>query len=59
MHPVDDHATPLSNLISTGSGPTYRDYEPIDELVDEENQESSLAKSGTTATIKSPMSNGS
>ena len=37
MQPVDQVGSPLANMISTGSGPTYRDYEPIDEMVDEEN----------------------
>lgn len=37
MQPADSVGSPLANMISTGSGPTYRDYEPIDELVDEEN----------------------
>ena len=35
--------------MSQGVGPSLRDFEPIDELVDEENQESTSRTPGATA----------
>ena len=46
-----DHPGPLANIrtvngvISTGCGPTHQDYEPIDELVDEENAADNSSRS--------------